>query len=140
MSDTYFDPQGAGVLMPQVAAAAARDPRRALIQSLIQQGQSSLQSPTYTPGAALAKALTIGLGGISSSMLNDQYAEQNKGVQDTMQKALAAGQGWTKPDTGQQAIPGSSSEMARILAANPLTAGQGLNMQVQNQQMQAKAK
>lgn len=142
MSDTYFDPSssGAGILLPQVAAAAARDPRRLLVQSLMQQGQNSLQQPTYSGGAALAKALTVGLGGLASAKLNQDYLDQNQGVQDTMQRALAAGQGWTNPDTGKQAIAGNPSEMARILAGNPLTAGQGMQMQLQSQQMQAKAK
>lgn len=145
MSDTYFDssnsPTLSGGISPLVAQAAQRDPRRLLIQSLMQQGQNTQNTPTYSGKAALAKALTIGLGGIANAGLSADYANQNRDVQDTLQKAVQAGQGWTNPDTGQVAAgTGGPNAMAQALMGNPLTAPQGISMIQQNQMLQAKAR
>src|SRR5258708_34366995 len=61
-----------GMIPPWMAQAYAADPRRMLVQSIMQMGQQSLQQPTYSPWSALAKALTIGVGGASPAQLADQ--------------------------------------------------------------------
>src|SRR5579883_979637 len=81
---------GTPLLLPQVSAAYRADPRRALIESMMATGQQSLNSPTYSPGAALAKALTIGLGGIANAKLNADYQDQNKAAQQSLADALSA--------------------------------------------------
>src|SRR5258708_3827193 len=63
-----------GMIPPWMAQAYAADPRRMLVQSIMQMGQQSLQQPTYSPWSALAKALTIGVGGASAAKLADQYS------------------------------------------------------------------
>src|SRR5260221_14768186 len=75
------------MIPPWMAQAYAADPRRMLVQSIMQMGQQSLQQPTYSPWSALAKALTIGIGGASGGKLADDYASTNIDG-DAMAKAL----------------------------------------------------
>src|SRR5260221_1945106 len=63
-----------GMIPPWMAQAYAADPRRMLVQSIMQLGQQSLQQATYSPWSALAKALAIAIGGASGAKLADQYS------------------------------------------------------------------
>lgn len=81
----------AGFLMPMAAQAMQADPRSALIQSMMQTGQQQLQQPTYSPMAALAKALTMGIGGASSGYLQKQYADASKSYPQALTDALSSG-------------------------------------------------
>ncbi len=114
-----------GGLLPQVSQLYARDPRRALVESMLATGQKSLDQPTYSPGAALAKALTIGLGQISGGMLNNDYEKMNSGALKTMSdasNAMLGSPGEPGPDgaQGQPTAP-DPNRAARILAGNPIT-------------------
>jgi hypothetical protein len=106
----FFDTSGGNdILLPQLQTAFQRDPRRMLIQSLMQQGQASLQTPTLSPGAALAKALTIGLGGLTGAALQQDYADQS-------QQAMA------DLKTAQEQSGGDATKLASLLAGNKVFA------------------
>lgn len=97
MTDTYTDPNStygtttSGTLMPQVAAAYARDPRRLLAQSLIAQGQQATSRPSYSTFSALANALTGAASGVAPTILNNEYKQQNQQVMDAMRSAYGVG-------------------------------------------------
>src|SRR5260221_1998363 len=76
-----------GMIPPWMAQAYAADPRRMLVQSIMQMGQQSLQQPTYSPWSALAKALTIGIGGAAGGKLAGNYAS-TKSAGDARSKAV----------------------------------------------------
>jgi len=122
-SDPSATGYGAPLLLPQVSAAYRADPRRALIESMMATGQQSLSTPTLSPGAALAKALTIGLGGIASAKLTSDYQDQNAAAQKNLADALAA------PDM---------AGMISKLGSNPVTAPQALQLQQQQMLQQRK--
>lgn len=84
---------GSNVMLPQVSAAYQSDPRRALVQALMQQGQAASQQRLYSPGAALASALTQAMGGISGAVLAHEYQGINKQALGDLQSAQAAAAG-----------------------------------------------
>jgi hypothetical protein len=116
-------PVGPGMLYPTLQAAYQRDPRRLLVESIMQTGREQLQQPTLSPGAMLAKALTGIIGGASGAMLEHEYQAQNAGAQDTLRQAIAA------PDLATQ---------AKILAGNPATAPQGMSLSLAASQARLK--
>lgn len=90
--DSGTDPN-AGIIMPMAAQAMRYDPRSALIAQMLQTGQQQLQQPTYSPIAAIAKALTGGIGGLSSMALTRQYMDASRSAPQEIGKALSGGSG-----------------------------------------------
>ncbi len=102
-----------------------------LVQSIMQMGQQSLQQPTYSPWSALAKALTIGIGGASGAKLADDYASTNIDG-DAMSKALepilganhatTVGVRSSNPNVRYMAmnsIPGAIAAMSKVQDVKP---------------------
>jgi hypothetical protein len=87
-SDGTDSGDSSAFLMPMAAQAMQADPRSLLIRSMMQTGQQQLNQPTYTPMAALAKALITGIAGFSSANLQQQYADAAKGAPQEIGAAL----------------------------------------------------
>ncbi len=120
-----------GMIPPWMAQAYAADPRRMLVQSIMQMGQQSLQQPTYSPWSALAKALTIGVGGASAAKLADQYSSGNidgNAMSKALEPILGADHATTvgvkssDPNVrlmAMNSIPGAIAAMSKVQGARP---------------------
>src|SRR5258708_10038269 len=120
-----------GMIPPWMAQAYAADPRRMLVQSIMQMGQQSLQQPTYSPWSALAKALTIGVGGASAAKLADQYSSGNidgNAMSKALEPILGADHATTvgvksnDPNVrlmAMNSIPGAIAAMSKVQGAKP---------------------
>lgn len=125
------DADSAQPLMPSLAEALARDPRYVLGQSIISQAQQGFQQPSYSKFSGLAKALTEGIGGLTTGLVQRDYQSQNAAAQNALAQALAASQpspGGIDPTTGLPTPPRGPdySKMISILGSNPVTAPQAL--------------
>lgn len=121
------------------------DPRLLQGQASVEAGSST--APVGSPLEGLIRALRGVVGGYMAGQARDEAQDRTKGYNDTMSRALRAGQGqentfnsatgeWSAP-TGQ-ANEDSAKLMARVLASNVDTAPMGLQMQMSDIEGQRK--
>lgn len=130
-----------GPVTPDIATQLAQ------AQALQELGSST--APIYNaggwgPAAGLARIAAGVFGGMQRKQATQQQLDQQKSIAASLADAATTGQGtkpWIAPDTfqgnngtvqGGTVVPGTSprSAMASILARNPLTAGMGANLAV----------
>jgi hypothetical protein len=96
--------------------------------------QATDSSPT-TGWGALARALTGGIGGYTSAQADKKLEAKDAEAQQTLARALTAGQGWNNPDNpSEQLVKPDMKEMARILTSNPQTAQMGYQQMIADAQ------
>jgi hypothetical protein len=126
MSDTTSAPLYGTPLLPTVQAAYQMDPRRQLVEAMSGFGQRALQTPLYSPWAALAAGLTAAAPGLAGMKLASDYQTANQGAMQTYRDAMMAGQGTPEQTDAQgnvtPAQPGDPKKMLAILMQNPMTA------------------
>ncbi|HXP73681.1 MAG TPA: hypothetical protein VN823_05995 [Stellaceae bacterium] len=112
---------GVAAWSPAITAAYQRDPRIALAQSLMEQGQ---QRGYTTPILGLARALQEGIGGFANARLMGQYGALNKNTNAALAAALKGSQGQpvTNPDGTVSQPQFDAAAYARALAGsnNPI--------------------
>lgn len=105
-------------LIPSLAQAYMADPRRALVESLLSQGQQAVNRPLYNPISAVAAALTDAMGPIAGMKLASDYQDLNKQALSDFQSAEMAGAGTpasVDAATGQ-ATPGTAPNPGATVA------------------------
>jgi hypothetical protein len=124
-----------------------RDPRMQLARLVAAQGENVFSYPTPTPMAALAKALTIGLGGATQAWVGNEMQREKESDQATMRDAALAAttgvKGWTDPDGNLPPIQGRApgiEAMTSVMAQNPRLAGQAASITLNQALAQQKAK
>lgn len=101
--------------------------RLQLAQALQLQAQGP--RPMTHPMQGIAQ-LAQALAGVYAAKKAEKDASFDRGQYgDIMTQALRAGKGWTNPDTGMLAVPGSRDQMAQVLMGSPFPAQQQMGMQ-----------